>query len=367
MNHERAKGFVSFQSKLSVAGLGCVFLLGIGCERAEIHSYRVPRETEFNVGEPQSQAPAREVVWTLPPSWREVETTAQMRIATLMTESGLEVAVTAFPGDVGGLVANVNRWRGQIGLEPTDEQGVEESIERLEGFDVIVVDLTGESKRLVGTTIDVGDGNTWFVKVIGDPDSVGAVKSDLVTLSKTFHYHGADHTDHSGHDHGDGDGHDHSEHADEPAASSPSQASSGQGSSVNSVREQWEPPAEWKTDTNASQILSAAYLADDGARITLTALGGQGGGLFDNINRWRGQVGLPAVESLKDQPMKDLGDGAIIVDLISEDGSSRIVCGVVPAGAQTLFFKLTGSKDQVDAEMERFEAFVNQVGLGKRG
>jgi hypothetical protein len=29
-----------------------------------------------------------------------------------------EVTVSAFPGDTGGLLANLNRWRGQIGLEP---------------------------------------------------------------------------------------------------------------------------------------------------------------------------------------------------------------------------------------------------------
>ena len=32
-----------------------------------------------------------------------------------------ELAVTHFPGDVGGDLANVNRWRQQIGLEPIDE------------------------------------------------------------------------------------------------------------------------------------------------------------------------------------------------------------------------------------------------------
>ena len=31
-----------------------------------------------------------------------------------------EVSVTVFPGDVGGNLANVNRWRQQIGLSPID-------------------------------------------------------------------------------------------------------------------------------------------------------------------------------------------------------------------------------------------------------
>ncbi len=361
MNHERAKGFVSFQPRLAIAGLGCIFLLGIGCEKSEIHSYRVPREFDAAATAPRGQAPSqtpeRAVGWTLPETWREVETTAEMRVATIMTDTGLEVAVTAFPGDVGGLVANVNRWRGQVGLGSTDDEGVEEAIERIDGFDVVIVDISGVEDRLIGAVISVGDGQTWFLKVIGDSEALGAIKADLIELSKTFHLHSDhgpglhaepehNHEDHAGHDHGD----------------APPEAS-GSGS----ARERWLQPDEWKTDTGASQILSAAYLAEGGARITLTVLGGDGGGLLDNINRWRGQVGIPEVASLDDQPMKDLGNGAVIVDLPSEDGSSRIVTGVVPGETQTLFFKLTGSASEVDVELERFEAFVNQVGLGKDG
>jgi hypothetical protein len=346
MNHQRARGFVSFQSRLSRAGIMGFLVLGVGCEKTEIHAYRVPAETEVR-SVAREQAPEGAVRWTLPSSWREVETTVQMRIATLVTDGGLEVAVTAFPGDVGGLLANVNRWRGQVGLEPTDEQGAEAAIKRLDDFEVIVVDVTGDQQRLVGTMISVGDGKTWFVKAVGDVDAVEAIKSDLIAFSKSFHIHGG-----------------------EPGAENarPSETVSAPDMTpADTAREQWQPPEQWKTDPNASQILSAAFFADDGARITLIALGGQGGGLLDNINRWRGQVGIPAVASLEDQAVKELGNGAVIVDLVSEDGSNRIVSGIVPSGAQTLFFKLTGSSSQVDAEMERFEEFVNQVGLGKRG
>jgi len=342
MTHRRLTRIISIPSGPAIVGLSSLILVVAGCEKTEIHAYRVPHENETQ-SLPQAPKPVGEVGWTVPDTWHEVETTVQMRVATLMTDSGVEVALTAFPGDVGGLLANVNRWRGQVGLEPTDEQGAEDSIERVDGKEIIVVDVTGADKRLVGTMISVGDGKTWFVKATGEPDAIEAIKPDLVAFSKTFHLH----------EDGQGGG-------SEPA--SRAAVDSGQ-----SVREQWRPPEQWKTDPNASQILSAAYLADDGARITLTALGGQGGGLLGNINRWRGQVGLAPVDSLDGQDMKDLGNGGVLVDLVAKDGSSRIVTAVVPAGSQTLFFKLTGSEPQVEAELERFEAFVNQVGLGKRG
>ena len=38
----------------------------------------------------------------------------------------LDFSITTFPGQVGGVLANVNRWLGQVGIEPTDEAGLSE-------------------------------------------------------------------------------------------------------------------------------------------------------------------------------------------------------------------------------------------------
>ena len=34
----------------------------------------------------------------------------------------LDFSITSFPGQVGGILANVNRWLGQVGIEQTDEE-----------------------------------------------------------------------------------------------------------------------------------------------------------------------------------------------------------------------------------------------------
>jgi hypothetical protein len=39
-----------------------------------------------------------------------------MRIATFVTPGGHTCTLSAFPGDVGGLEANVRRWLGQLGV-----------------------------------------------------------------------------------------------------------------------------------------------------------------------------------------------------------------------------------------------------------
>jgi hypothetical protein len=47
-----------------------------------------------------------------------------------------DLAVTAFPGDVGGRMANINRWRSQLGLPPGDS----------EMYDAITLVNVGESR-----------------------------------------------------------------------------------------------------------------------------------------------------------------------------------------------------------------------------
>src|ERR1035437_5601990 len=59
--------------------------------------------------------------WSVPKDW-EVGNGSAMRRATFVVKGSegqsAEVVVSSFPGDVGGLVANINRWRSQIGLGP---------------------------------------------------------------------------------------------------------------------------------------------------------------------------------------------------------------------------------------------------------
>jgi len=181
---------------------------------------------------------------------------------------------------------------------------------------------------------------------VGAAEEVELVKEDLISFSKTFHIH------HPGDVHGD--------------TPTETDTSSAQPPS-NTNTSTWEQPAQWTVQEDVSSMLTAAFMADSGARITLTLLGGEGGGMLSNINRWRGQLGLGIVRSLADQPKEDLGNGAVFVDLVSNDESGRMAAGIVPIGGRTLFFKLTGNSEQVGAELQRFKDYINHEGLGKAG
>lgn len=65
-------------------------------------------------GAPAVQATATDLAWTTPNGWTE-HRNHPMRIVTfLVGPDGAECSVTAFPGAVGGIEGNLQRWAGQI-------------------------------------------------------------------------------------------------------------------------------------------------------------------------------------------------------------------------------------------------------------
>ena len=77
------------------------------------------------------------------------------------------------------MIENVNRWRGQLGLEPVEGKDLEKMLKPVEalGSEARLVNLTGTSKRsqleerLVGVIAPQGE-LTWFYKLMGTPDLV---------------------------------------------------------------------------------------------------------------------------------------------------------------------------------------------------
>jgi hypothetical protein len=88
-----------------------------------------------------------------------------------------EVAVTVFPGNVGGTTANVNRWRGQLGLAPATEAEVTAAAQPGKvgavAGQLFRFDSTDGQKAMVALMVPK-DGSTWFFKFMGDRDAVNA-------------------------------------------------------------------------------------------------------------------------------------------------------------------------------------------------
>ncbi len=209
-------------------------LLSSSCREAKIASYRVPKEAApaaaaadsatpagdphaglgippVNAGTapmpaaapaganmaatPVSTAGGGDLVWTAPDSWQSRPATA-MRKATFIIPGATaaeqaELAVTAFPGDVGGNLANVNRWRGQLQLPPIDAAGLPAALTHMDvgSLHAELVELIGpeapERKRVLGVILPY-NGATWFFKLSGPDALVAAQKADFLDFIKTI-------------------------------------------------------------------------------------------------------------------------------------------------------------------------------------
>lgn len=130
--------------------------------------------------------------WTVPVGWRS-EPASGMRRASFSVgpaEAAADLSVIALRGTAGGLRANVDRWRQQIGLGPLPAD--QEPAVPLPNASVPVqwIDLHRESlpESILGGVVSVR-GETWFFKLMGPSETIAAVRGEfedfLLSLQKT--------------------------------------------------------------------------------------------------------------------------------------------------------------------------------------
>jgi hypothetical protein len=188
------------------------------CQRDEVAHYRVPKEQPpaaalggspggatspppgmaGDVPAPPRPSGEGALTWTLPRTWTETRGGNAMRFATLKppVEGRIDVSVTVLPGEAGGELANVNRWRGQIGLPPLDQAalaGARRAVATKAG-EVSLYDFTSEGQarsRIIAGLASAG-GNAWFLKMTGDERAVGAARQDFIRIVESLRLAEAD-------------------------------------------------------------------------------------------------------------------------------------------------------------------------------
>ena len=130
---------------------------------------------------------SRELAYALPEGWRLQDGERPMRYMTLSAAEDLECVVYVLPGAAGGVAANVNRWRGQLGHDPLSEDELAATATlRCMRQDVPYVDVSGAYRgmqgpeiadaRMLGVVCPLGD-EAVFVKLVGPADAVGAQRA----------------------------------------------------------------------------------------------------------------------------------------------------------------------------------------------
>lgn len=117
------------------------------------------------------------ISWETPEGWTQKQGSSEFRFAQIDLGDELVLVVSRFPGDVGGTLANINRWRGQLQLPPVGAADLEKAAKKVQAGEAtaLVADFKNEAgdQRMLGAILaDDAAKRTWFFKVTGPAKAV---------------------------------------------------------------------------------------------------------------------------------------------------------------------------------------------------
>lgn len=123
----------------------------------------------------------------------------------------------------------------------------------------------------------------------------------------------------------------------------------------------YEIPAGWSDLTRAYPEFLAG-----GARVKFSILQGSAGGVGPNVNRWRGQVGLPTLGSDEAEalakPFDFLGEKGLFVEATGKEFSTLVVFKI--RREQSCFLKMMGPVGEVVRHRAAFEHLAGTLKMG---
>ncbi|MFT4538071.1 MAG: hypothetical protein ACI835_000503 [Planctomycetota bacterium] len=305
--------------------------------------------------EPASpQAGEPPFVWETPASW--VELPAQKFRDLNFQPAGnpeLECYLTILQGDGGGMTANVNRWRGQLGLGSISDDEVQElptgTLFQRPALQVELIDK--ENTRALMGVIFLSSGFMATVKMTGPPELVEEQRGGFDQFCETL-------TVRAG--------------GDTSADKAPLTASNvGVETPAPKGPVSFDMPDGW-SDAGANSMRIVNLTTPAGSQCYIIRLPGEAGGLAANLNRWQGEVGLDPLseDEIAALPQVDvLGRSSGLLELTGDykgmgslSGPGKKVLGIALIDMESsLFIKMVGDEADVDSERAKFMDFLTSL------
>ncbi len=351
----------------------------VGCNRDEARVYHVPKDASPpsqpepvaipEAAQPDMASPPAastslpQLKYQLPEGWQE-KPPSEMRVASFTAPgpNGQSADVSVIPLPVVGRdLELVNMWRSRVQLPVTSDpdavnQAKPVAIGAEQGrlFDFVSKQpITGKSRqRLLVAMLTRGE-MSWFFKITGEDAFVTAQKENFLQFLKSvsFEENASDH----------------------PRGTSVISIETAQNETgTSSSTPIWTLPPGWQP-LPPSQFLLAEFAISgaDGAKaeVNVAEMGGEGGGLLANVNRWRGQLGLGAISESEltqlEQTLDVPGGKATLVDFTGVDAKTaaptRLIGAIVSQNGQTWFYKLMGDKQIVAQQKDAFTKFIQSA------
>lgn len=263
-----------------------------------------------------------EIQWQTPEGWKEGPPRT-MREATLVApgDAAIEVAISklGYDGKTDEyLLANINRWLGQLGLEPVEELAAADSVE--------VIELDGGQAWLLDAVGQL-DTSSMRPPMRGRPFEVGANTPPQATALAT-----------------------------KPAPAAPTVL-------------KFDAPEQWQELPRGS-MGSRSYRVGEGDQAVVVKFSdyppvGMMADPLMNINRWRGQLGA---SSLTQEELAEQTDEVAIADaegvitkIVAPDDSQAMLAAMVEHKDRVWFFQLTGGTEAVEAQRAMFVDWIGSV------
>ncbi|MDG1889916.1 MAG: hypothetical protein P8L18_01290 [Verrucomicrobiota bacterium] len=186
LERERS-AFVDFLSSVSLPELQE--------QMQESRSASAPQPAMGSSAPPASRSnppPADAPSWNVPDGWVPEGARSMVLASFRATGEGGEVSITVsrLGGGAGGLLPNINRWCGQVGMEKITEAGlskIKENIQCSSGEKGTLVALPGDTEQ-INAVILPREGQTWFFKAMGPKAAVQRESASFRSFIQTVKF-----------------------------------------------------------------------------------------------------------------------------------------------------------------------------------
>ena len=306
--------------------------------------------------------------WKLPAGWKE-EAGNQMRVATLVipADKRLELTVNtaSWPGTEESLLANVNRWRGQLQLPPIAAKQLPEVSHEAKAGDrpITIVDMRGQFKA-GGMTPPFAGGQF-------GPRATGARAKNASPLEGLPAGHppiDANNDSSAGLPAG---------HPPLDSPSPPSNVRTADGPPPITLPK-FDLAPSWKQVPAGAMRLAefSTGEAPQSPHVAVSQFPADGGPLIAdplaNINRWRKEIGLSPINqdavAGAAQAIDVDGKPALYVRMVpnvskpeESQATKATLAAIIKTGNQVWFFKMNGDRELVQKHEDEFKAFLKSL------
>ncbi len=150
------------------------------------------RRGPFSSSQPKPSTSSSSLKQTVPENWKQGRLSSMRQAAFEVEEGNEKVEITVMTAG-GGLLPNVNRWRGQVNLKPIGKDELKNTIQpiRIDGHDGMFFELIGtkgtKNISIFAIIVEVNN-RQWFIKLTGDSWLAAKEKERFLAYAKSIKF-----------------------------------------------------------------------------------------------------------------------------------------------------------------------------------